>query len=112
MTFKPGNKLQNPRKDKPWRIALHVALKSVDPEALRWIAERCVLDAMNGDKDARREIAERIDGKVPQEAKIELGPLEDMSEDELRSTLEALNTYLSTVGQSDGGTSSEAETRH
>src|SRR3990167_2987616 len=56
-------------KDKLWRDALVMALAEYGPDhkALRRIADKCIKDAMSGDRDARREIAERIDGKVPQE---------------------------------------------
>ena len=69
MPFQPGNKAAvGGRKEKPWRDALMIALSDHGPDraALRTIAARCVVDAINGDKDARREIAERLDGKVPQ----------------------------------------------
>ena len=67
MTFQPGNKCGKGRKDKPWRDALVMALKRAElGNAIHLIADRCVADALAGDKDARREIAERMDGKVPQ----------------------------------------------
>jgi hypothetical protein len=65
---------QNARKAKRWQDALNKALARFESEelkvkageALDKIAEGVVLDALKGDKDARREIGERLDGKVPQ----------------------------------------------
>lgn len=67
-----GNK--NAKKAKDWENALRRVLAQYeDPEAkiapgeaLAKIAEKCVLQAIAGDKDARAEIANRLDGKVPQ----------------------------------------------
>lgn len=61
--------------DKPWtnalqRVLLQLEIKNADGkviakagEALRLIAEETVLRAVAGDKDARKEIADRLDGK-------------------------------------------------
>lgn len=65
MPFEKGNK-HGGGKQRPWRDALNIALKDGDGLALRKIAETCVNQAIKGDKDARREIAERLDGKIPQ----------------------------------------------
>jgi hypothetical protein len=67
-----GNK--NGRKAKDWEQALRRVLSLYESpelrvnkgEALAKIAEVCVLQAISGDKDARAEIANRLDGKVPQ----------------------------------------------
>lgn len=71
--WKPGvsGNPAGPRKQKPWREALDRALTKLDEgkplgTTMALIAEKCAQDALNGDKDARREIAERYDGKVPQ----------------------------------------------
>lgn len=70
MAAPTGN--QNARKGKEWADALRVALKTYkDGEikrghALRKIAEQCVKQALAGDKDARIEIANRLDGKAVQ----------------------------------------------
>ena len=58
-------------KEKPWRDALERVLKRRDDgteigTTLEKIADMCVRKALDGDKDAMREIAERHDGKVPQ----------------------------------------------
>lgn len=63
-------------KTKHWRMALELALQEAYPnaqptpaqegEALLMIARRTVLDALNGDHKAREEIANRLDGRVPQ----------------------------------------------
>lgn len=65
---------QNARKAKDWENALRRVLAQYENpeakiskgEALAKIAEACVIQAMAGDKDARAEIANRLDGKVPQ----------------------------------------------
>jgi hypothetical protein len=67
-----GNK--NARKAKDWENALRRVLAQYESEdgkiprgeALAKIAEQCVVQAIAGDKDARAEIANRLDGKVPQ----------------------------------------------
>ena len=67
MPFQPGHKHSTGPRPKPWKEALVRALKrNLDGNALESIADRCVIDAIAGDKDARREVAERIDGKVAQ----------------------------------------------
>lgn len=63
----PGN--QNAAKSKPWQNALRRALARKAGEVdlgLDGIADQVVADAYAGDKDAWKEIAERIDGKVAQ----------------------------------------------
>jgi hypothetical protein len=63
---------QNARKAKRWQEALVKALaqyKSNDVEmgqALTKIAERVVVDALSGSKDAWQEIGNRLDGKPAQ----------------------------------------------
>lgn len=72
MAAPAGN--QNARKAKDWENALRRVLTQYENpeakigrgEALAKIAEVCVLQAIAGDKDARTEIANRLDGKVPQ----------------------------------------------
>lgn len=69
MTFQPGQS-GNPtggRKDKPWRDALSIALKDGDGQKLRRIADKVVSLASEGDMAAVKEIADRMDGKVPQQ---------------------------------------------
>jgi hypothetical protein len=64
---------QNAKKAKDWENALrrvlaqyeNVEAKISKGEALTKIAEQCVVQAIAGDKDARAEIANRLDGKVP-----------------------------------------------
>lgn len=68
----PGN--QNAKKAKRWQDALNKALirfesddlKVKAGEALDKIAEKVVTQAIAGDKDSWQEIANRLDGKVPQ----------------------------------------------
>lgn len=65
---------QNAKKAKRWQDALVKALARFENdelkikagEALDKIAEGVVLDALKGDKDARAEIGNRLDGKPPQ----------------------------------------------
>src|SRR3979490_30098 len=73
MSAPKGNKFA--AHDKPWtnalqRVLLQLEVKDADGktslragEALRQIAETTVLQALAGDKDARKEIADRMDGK-------------------------------------------------
>lgn len=68
MPFQPGHKLSvGGRKDKPFRDALMMELKSAgqDMPALREIARGLINRAKDNDQ-AAREFADRIDGKVPQ----------------------------------------------
>lgn len=68
-----GNK--NAAKAKVWEGALRAALAQYENkeagvkrgEALRKVAEMVVLKAIGGDKDAVREIGDRLDGKPRQE---------------------------------------------
>lgn len=65
---------QNARKAKDWENALRRVLATYESaelkvnrgEALAKIAEQCVIQAIQGDKAAREEIGNRLDGKVPQ----------------------------------------------
>lgn len=69
MAFQPGQS-GNPtggRKEKPWRDTLNMALKDQDGLALRRIAEKIVALAEAGEQWAAKEIADRLDGKVPQQ---------------------------------------------
>lgn len=68
----------NATKNKPWRDAMDWALRNhssntgekvskvEESEALRLIATKCVDDAIAGDKDARSEVGNRLDGKPAQ----------------------------------------------
>lgn len=66
----PGN--QNAKKAKRWADALNRALARYESgeiragEALDKIAEKVVGQALAGDKDSWQEVANRLDGKVPQ----------------------------------------------
>lgn len=71
MAFAPGQS-GNPtggRKDKPWRDALMLALNEADGDRkrLRAVAEKCVAQALNGDMQAIKEVADRLDGKPAQQ---------------------------------------------
>ena len=65
--------MANPRgqqRDKPFRDALRLEIAAAqdadDYRSLRTIARRLLGEAAGGDVAAIREIADRIDGKVPQ----------------------------------------------
>lgn len=71
MTFQPGQS-GNPtgqRRDKPFRDALNLAIKEShgDRLKLRAVAESLVEKAIAGDVSAIKEVADRLDGKVPQQ---------------------------------------------
>ena len=63
---------QNAKKAKRWQDALWKALQRFESrdikagEALDKLAERVVLDALGGSKDAWQEIGNRLDGKPHQ----------------------------------------------
>ena len=59
---------RGPSKDKPFRDALRMEILAMgeDHKGLRKIAKSLVGNAIAGDNVAIREIADRIDGKVPQ----------------------------------------------
>ncbi len=98
MSAPKGNKFAS--HDKPWTNALQRVLKQfemADPngkvkvkagEALRMIAEATVMQALAGDKDARKEIAERLDGKATEFVNMNYSrdPAE-MSTDELAAEI-------------------------
>lgn len=71
MPFQKG-KSGNPRgqkRSKDFASALRIAIKEADKEGgtkLRRVADALVVKAMAGDIPAIREIADRLDGKVPQ----------------------------------------------
>ena len=69
MGFQKGNKLvANRRKPKPFLDALNMELKAAgdDHKALRRIAKKLIAEAEKGEMWAVKEIADRLDGKVPQ----------------------------------------------
>ena len=98
MAFPKGNKFAS--HDKPWTNALNRVLAQLEVkdadgkvlakagEALRLIAEVTVQRAMAGDKDARKEIADRMDGKPTEFLNVNHArdPLE-MSTDELAAEI-------------------------
>lgn len=65
-------------KYKPWKEAIEMALKRGD-NTIHRIADKIVQMAVDGDIQAMREIAERIEGKVPQNTTIEtsIDPVDD-----------------------------------
>ena len=59
---------RGPIKDKPFRDALRMEILAMgaDHKGLRAIARSLIKNAVSNDNSAIREIADRIDGKVPQ----------------------------------------------
>jgi hypothetical protein len=75
--------MANPRgqqRDKPFRDALRMEIASAgeDHKMLRFVASALIGKAAMGDVAAIKEIADRLDGKVPQAigGSDELGPVE------------------------------------
>lgn len=71
MPFAPGqsgNPGGKPKSAKLFRDALITELKRTDGdvERIQRVAEKLVLNALDGETAAIKEIADRIDGKVPQ----------------------------------------------
>lgn len=65
--------MANPRgqqRDKPFRDALRLEIAALqaedDPKGLRAVARKLISVANSGDVGAIRELADRLDGKVPQ----------------------------------------------
>ena len=66
-----GNANSGPKREKPFRDALMLAIKEAEAKenqhrALRKIAERLLDEAAAGNVQALKEVADRLDGKVPQ----------------------------------------------
>lgn len=65
-----GRSGTNKGKDKPYRDALRRAIaraeQSESPHALDRIAEKHLAKCIEGDVGAMKELADRLDGKVPQ----------------------------------------------
>lgn len=58
-----------PPKERSFANMLNIAIKEATPEGgtrLRAVADALVLKAMSGDVQAIKEVADRLDGKVPQ----------------------------------------------
>lgn len=62
-----GNANSGGAKAKPFRDALRIELAALgdDSKALREVAKKLIAEAMNGEQWAVKELADRIDGKVP-----------------------------------------------
>ena len=60
--------LGSPNKDKPFRDALRMEIKAAgdDNKELREVAKTLIARAKSGDVPAIKEVADRLDGKVPQ----------------------------------------------
>ena len=68
-----GNANSGRRKDKPFRDAIMLALNKIEmlddgteTKRLNLLAEATVKKALTGDVPAIKELADRVDGKVPQ----------------------------------------------
>jgi hypothetical protein len=65
-----GNANSGPKREKPFRDALMVAIKAAEadgnPKSLRRVAEKLLSEAATGNVQAIKEVADRLDGKVPQ----------------------------------------------
>ncbi len=63
-----GRPLGSPNKDKPFRDALRLEIAEAgeDRPSLRLIAQALLKQANTGDVQAIKEVADRLDGKVPQ----------------------------------------------
>lgn len=98
MAAPKGNKFAS--HDKPWTNALTRVLAQLEVkdetgktkikagEALRQIAEVTVMRALGGDKDARKEIADRLDGKPTEFVNINhASDPREMSTDELAAEI-------------------------
>jgi hypothetical protein len=64
----PNPTKRGPIKDKPFRDALRMEILAMgaDHKGLRLVARKLLDNAKEGDNSAIREIADRLDGKVPQ----------------------------------------------
>lgn len=63
-----GNANSGPKREKPFveAIRMELAAAGKDHKALRAIARQLISKASDGDMQAIKEFADRIDGKVPQ----------------------------------------------
>jgi hypothetical protein len=52
--------------DKPFRDALRLEINRKDADKLRRVARALIDKAMDGDVSAIKEVADRLDGRVPQ----------------------------------------------
>lgn len=77
--FQPGNKLGGKRSAKEFRDALRICLTEYDggEQKLRKVANALVNEAMSGNVNAIREIADRLDGRSDQQ--INLGLNDDIT---------------------------------
>jgi hypothetical protein len=69
MPFEAGNKLAAGKKPREFADMLRLAIKEAQAEGgnkLRAVADALVTKAISGDVAAIKEVADRLDGKVPQ----------------------------------------------
>lgn len=114
MAFPKGNKFAS--HDKPWTNALQRVLAQFETpdekgkagikagEALRLIAEATVMQALAGDKDARKEISDRLDGKPSEFVNV------NHSRDPGAMTTDELATEILRGRAAESGSSSESPT--
>ena len=96
--------MSNPRgqqRDKPFRDALRMQIKAAgeDNKALRDIADALIAEAKTGDIQSIKEVADRLDGKVPQAigGSDDLPPIQTEMTNEQRER--ALQLWLAKNGQ-------------
>jgi len=77
-----GRPLGSPNKQKPFRDALNIALRS-RPLALRRIADRLLDSAEQGDLPAAREIIDRLDGRPAQSVEYGHLPVAELTDSQL-----------------------------
>ena len=103
MTFAPGQS-GNPggrQKERPFRDALRMEMAAADlgdtvdvkPRSIRAVARALIDKAMEGSEAAAREIADRIDGKVPQAV------VGDSDHDPVAMTIEGLFQRVAEQGK-------------
>ena len=94
-------------RDKPFREALRLELSSAghDLEALRLIARALIANAQNGDIQAVKEVADRMDGKSTQESTVTIDDKRsatDWTRNELVAFLDESRSGRDGIAQTNG----------
>lgn len=109
--------MANPRgqqRDKPFRDALRMEIADAgeDFKALRRVASALLAKAGEGDVQAIREVADRLDGKPVQSVEVgQPGDFERMNDDELRSFITSRAAIVSGSTGRTGKTNGQAGVR-